>query len=367
MRTVLLLAPLALVACLPPAVTLSQNYALAPRPNVTDAVTGDFNGDGKVDLLVHSVDARGELTVMLGLGNGQFADGISTAIARDVKVPTIADLNNDNFADVLVIDQTPYPGTPTITVLIGNGDGTFRQPVSITIGASPTGARVADFNGDGKKDIAIAAGRVGPSVVGTGRLLVMLGHGDGTFDAPHTQELGIDPAHITEADFNGDGRMDLAVVDGVQHGATMILLGRGDGWFDEGFRFYAKFEAMGIRHADMNGDKLEDLVLSSNDGISVYLNLGGGQFGFRTAVYTDTFRASAIADFDHDGIMDFAVSRRYLHGQPDGTYRPFEIAHRDYDDSFTVSADLNNDGWPDLISTDRAHQEIRIALNRGAK
>jgi len=369
MRTVLLLAPFVLLGCLPRAVTLNQTYTLSlERPNPYSTTVGDFNGDGKPDLLTETVDARGEITVMLNIGNGQFAQGVSTSISRDARVPVIADFNGDGKADLLVIDNTSATNIvvpQTMALMIGNGDGTFRQPTVIPIGSAARGARGLDVNGDGKLDVVLLAGRYAPMLHGTGRLLVMLGHGDGTFDAPRSQELGVDPLRFTDGDFNGDGKIDLAVVDEFRR-RCIILSGRGDGWFDETSKFGVPFEPIDVRSADLNGDKRADLVFGVNNGVTIFLNQGDGHFVHSSDLNLDVGFTYVIDDFDHDGFLDIATARRYFHSNGSGTYRAYEIEHRDYDETFLVSADLNGDGWPDLIETDRYHQEVRIALNRGA-
>ena len=174
----------------------------------------DFNGDGKPDLLT----ADG--TTNLGRGDGTFTPGTSLA-GSSVPVLAVADFNGDGKPDVL------EEGTGTILVLLGNGDGTFRSAVSTPSGATLTAVVTVDLNGDGKADV------VG---VYSSSLFVYMNNGGGAFASGVAYPLGAASASSTVlslGDFNGDGKTDIAVniAGNNTAGQAMVLLGNGDGTF----------------------------------------------------------------------------------------------------------------------------------------
>ena len=160
--------------------------------------------------------------MLLGNGDGTFQPQVKYAVGSYPDAIVAGDFTGDGRLDLAVVDART---DGTVSVLLGNGDGTFQPQVTYAVGTDPSAIVTSDFTGDGKLDLAVTYVN-GPADT----VSVLLGNGDGTFQPQVTYAVGNDPNAIVAGDFNGDGRLDLAVADEFPT-TVSVLLGNGDGTF----------------------------------------------------------------------------------------------------------------------------------------
>ena len=308
-------------------------------------VVGDFNGDGKSDIAIAN-HTNSSVTVLLGNGDGTFTAAPSPATGGYPNSIAVGDFNGDGNLDLVTAN-----GDNSLTVLLGNGDGSFTAAPSLTAGSRPQFAAVGDFNGDGNADLAVAN-------AGDETVSILLGHGDGTFSAAASPGTGGFPTAIAIADLNGDGKSDLAVTNFYSNSIT-VLLGNGDGTFTPTTSPttgpYPFFTAI----ADLNGDGKPDLATVSGAGNSVTILLGNGDGTFSPAASPSTGsnpQSIAVDDFNGDGIVDLITANTYdntvtvLMGYGDGTFAPGLSLPTSSQPYSVAVGDFNGDGLADFTT-----------------
>jgi Bacterial Ig-like domain (group 3)/FG-GAP-like repeat/FG-GAP repeat len=280
----------------------------------------DVNGDGKPDLLVAN-EQTATVGVLLGNGDGTFQPVVTYGSGADLPVSiAIADVNGDHKPDLVVANW----GSETVGVLLGNGDGTFQTAVSYGSGGCPFSVAVGDVNGDGKLDL-VAANQCGS----VGAVGVLLGNGDGTFQtAASYGSGGTFPTSVAVADVNGDGKPDLLVancdagqssscIDLSVDGSVGVLLGNGDGTFQAAVAYDSGGSgAWSVAVADVNGDGKPDLLVANQCGsscstpgaVGVLLGKGHGIFAHPVILSPDSNNSVAVADVNGDGKPDLLVA-----------------------------------------------------------
>ena len=219
-----------------------------------------------------------------------------------------ADFNHDGNLDLAVAEF--YTGQ--VGILLGRGNGAFRSPRYFSVPGALALA-VGDFNGDHKLDLAIVQyGGTGNSFVG-----IFLGDGEGNFHNSATYQLGIESTSIAVADFNGDGHLDVAVTNELGYGkdgkdgSVTVFFGKGDGTLGKPTIYKLPGQPYAVAAGDLNSDHHPDLVVAEDLGgaVDILMNTGAGKFK-RTANYPAGSEADyiAIADLDHNGTLDLAVS-----------------------------------------------------------
>jgi hypothetical protein len=333
----------------------------------TGIAVGDFNGDGRQDVAVTN-QGDDTVSVLLGQPNGTLGPKTDFPTGMSPAAVVVADFNHDGKSDIAVVDASGF-----VSILLGNGDGTFNPHVDYATGVAPVGLVVADFNRDGIADVAV----VDSCGTTCGFVSILLGKGDGTF-TPHVDyETGVAPSGLVVADFNGDGIADLAVADscGSTCGFVSILLGKGDGTFQTHTDFSSSPGPWGIATGDFNGDKIPDLVLTHSDApwaLTIMKGNGDGTFQPEHQIATDLATSTVnSADVNGDGKLDLVLTVNsqggpgVFLGNGDGTFQA-EVTYVSgaYPLALAIQ-DINGDGTPDLLVTDWSSNSITALLGNG--
>jgi hypothetical protein len=322
--------------------------------------TGDFNNDNKLDfVIVNLYDPT--VTVYLGNGDGTFRPATSYLLGGEAISFAVADFNGDGCLDLAVANE----GNRSVNILLGNGDGTFQNALNIATGGYPSSIAAADFNGDGIPDLALVNAY-------TSGVTILLGKGDGTFQAPVSVAITAITPSVTVADFNGDGIPDLLLSGSSYLG---VLLGNGDGTFQAAQTVATSnnITVSSASVADFNGDGSADILLTADGAIEVILGKGNGAFGAPLYLNTGQYSSLAIGDFNGDGKPDVALltSASYpntnnaaavLPGHGDGSFgTAIDFPIPSSANGLTV-ADFNGDSKTDLIVTSNNSQGYSVLL-----
>jgi hypothetical protein len=358
--------------------------------------TADFDGDGKPDLVLAF---QGQVSVLMNAGGGSFANarcylsGMGSMILSDLNgdgrpdltgplgvilnngdgtlaaapcvqqygayQAALADFDGDGRLDLAVAGQD-------VSLQMGTGHGAFAGPISYPLDSYASGLAVGDLNGDGTPDLAVAVPG-GGSIVS--HVSVLINDGKGALGAPVAYPVGARVVSLTLADLNGDGRPDLVVTDAgqfaaemVQGAKTIVLFNNGDGTFAAWGEYMSGNPSVG----DLNGDGKLDLVIvrGSNASAVVLLNQGNGTFAAAQSYPVASFDTSAaVADLNGDGLNDLVIGGHVVFlGKADGTLAPGVNAPAS-GGPFAIG-DLNGDAYPDLTIANSTG-DVNVLLNFG--
>ncbi len=329
-----------------------------PAGNSPQFVTNaDLNGDGKLDLVVSNC-ASDSLSVLLGNGSGSFASQTSVIIGPCPVGVAIGDFNGDGKPDI----ASPNSGNSTLAITLGNGDGTFGPVATSTPGGgAPRWIATADLNSDGKLDLVIANRT--SNVVS-----IKLGNGDGTFGPHVSYSVGSGPEEIVLKDFNGDNKLDFATSSATVQRVS-IRLGNGNGTFGALSTIGTSEDT--VEAGDLNGDGKVDLVSTSGTNVAVMLGNGNGTFG-----PVSNFPVGGapmhveLSDINGDGKLDAAATLpgsdtiAILLGTGAGSFgTPVPLATAPGVPWRLTVGDFNGDGRPDLASSQVNGMAASVNLN----
>ncbi|MGO9519535.1 MAG: FG-GAP-like repeat-containing protein, partial [Candidatus Korobacteraceae bacterium] len=342
-----------------PTFLVAPSLALSGAPSSIAA--GDLNGDGKLDLVVANFDTA-KISILLGQGNGTFATPVDYPVGKQPTFVLVGDVNGDGKLDVVVCNEADG----TLNVLFGNGDGTLQKPVTYRTVPEPVYLVLGDFNGDGKPDLAVA-GNASKTIA------VLLNDGTGNFSQAVPYNIGHAPRSLAVADFDGDGHLDLASANA--DGSVSILLGRGDGSFRAISSLNVATVALSsVVSGDFNGDGKLDLAVTEAGTklLTVLLGKGDGTFQAGLSYTVGSNPAFVIAtDVNNDNIPDLVTANQsgntfsVLLGNGDGTFKPsldFTVGNSP---RALVSGDFNGDGRTDLAIVNFSDRTVSVPLGNG--
>ena len=259
-------------------------------------LTGDFNGDGKADLmLTHGIPSP-SVSVLFGNGDGTFGDPVVPTIPGNPTygLAAVGDFNKDGNTDAAVVDYS------SLDVLLGQRNETFAVKTNTFPALLSNGLAVGDFNNDGKLDLVFTNVTDNP-------LQTLLGNGDGTFTLGSQLPAEEFPAAMAVTDLNGDGKADIIALENFIN-QIQIYLGNGDDTFQAPINLQLQRQYAEMSVADMDGDGKPDIILSDGTLICIIRNLGGGNFGPEQHVLAGSIASFAVKDVNGDGLPDIVVA-----------------------------------------------------------
>ncbi len=291
-------------------------------------------------------------------GSMDFSTALNFSVGVAPLSVAVADFNLDGKPDLAVANAN----SDNVSVLLGNGSGSFGAAANFGVGDQPRSVTVGDFNLDGKSDLAVTN-------VNSDNVSVLLGNGVGSFGAATNFSVGSFPTSVAVGDFNLDSKPDLAVANGNSNNVS-VLLGNGAGGFGAGSNFAVESHAGAVAVGDLNLDGKPDLAVSNFLSVSVLLGNGAGSFAAATNFLGGRNPVSvAVRDFDLDDQPDLATANfdadnvSVLVGKGAGSFGAaanFSVGT----DPFSIAVgDFNLDGKPDLAAANYASSNVSVLLN----
>lgn len=349
----------------PDLVYLFASYPVGKNP--TSIRTGDFNQDGFTDLITSNIRSN-TLSILFGNGDGSFRDHVSMRACQEPRNLVVDDYNQDGRQDLAVACS----GSDQVNILLGEGNGDFKKTALYSVHRSPVSLASGDYNMDQQLDLAVA--------LRNDKVRLLFGIGNGKFRMGPLYEHGDTPTSIATADLNRDGHLDLAVTNGgPMSNAVSIWLGQGDGTFLAPTDYHTGKRPLSVSFADFNNDGVLDLLVINGqmNTITIFLGNGDGSFEDGKDSGADAGPEHGVAqDFNGDKILDVAIlniqsgSLSLLYGRGDGTFRypprhyqtprgPFAIT--------TLQVATDREEEPGLAIANNASHSVSIFLHHGLK
>jgi hypothetical protein len=343
--------------------TFSSGSSAAPAPDLRpfQVAVADLNGDGIPDIVTAN-RSDNSVSVLLGNADGSFQTRETFPTGRQPFSVTVADVNGDGIPDIVTAN---YAGD-SVSVLLGNGDGTFRPHVDYPAGSADYDAVVADLAGDGKQDIIVTDKN--DNTVG-----VLMGNGDGTFEPMKSYPVASGPYEVVAKDLTDNGILDL-VVSHFSATVVDVLMGNGDGTFQAAREFPVGSRPYGLAVADVNGDGIPDIITANyrSANVSVLLGDGHGNFGPPELLPVGLAPNEVkVADLNGDGTPDIVTANyggnsvSVLLGNGNGTFQAARAFPAGTGPASVTVADLNGDGKQDLVVGNRNASTINVLLGNG--
>jgi len=345
-------------------------YLFATYPvgkNPTSVTTADFNRDGVTDLITTNI-GDDSLSILFGNGDGSFKEQQRLLVSVEPRALALYDYNGDGQTDIAVA----CAGSDQVVLFLGLLNGRFAEGHRYPVQRTPVSIAAGDLNGDRKPDLAVA--------LRNDKIAIFLGAGDGTFTPGPRYEYGDTPTSIAVADLDHDGRLDLLVTNGgPMSNAVTVWTGNGDGSFRDPVDYKTGKSPLGVSFADFNRDRKTDLLVinGERDSFVVFLGSGNGTFQDGKESGADAGPVGGTAgDFDGDGATDVAIvniqsgNLSILFGRGDGTFHYPPRNYRVASGPFAITPLMLKKevlGEPGLAVVNNGAGSISIFLHRGLK
>jgi hypothetical protein len=342
----------------PLAFSAPTRFATGEHPS--GVVAADLSGNGRIDLVTSNFSDN-TISVLMGNGNGTFQPALSYLVGTSPQALAVGDLNGDGIPDIVTANE----GSNTISVLMGNGDGTFAPQVTYEVGVRPEAIAAADLQGDGHTDIVTAN-------QGSNTVSVLLNNGDGSFAPAVDYFTGSGPDGLAVGDLNGDGKPDIVTVNPINSNLH-VLLNNGDATFGHLETYLTGLAPRAVTIADINSDGRPDIITANlhDTNISVLKANGDGTFQTQENFATGSFPfAVTVADVNGDGRPDIITANNFdsgvsvlLHNTM-GSFSQDKSIRSGTGPVALVAADVNGDGKPDLIAADFNTNTVSVDFNQ---
>jgi len=341
------------------------SYKVGKNPTTVNPL--DVNQDGITDLVTTNIGSD-SLSVLLGNGDGTFHDQIQLHVCREPRSMAVGLFNRDQYPDVVLACS----GSDEIAVLFGRADGKLDEGPQYPVHRTPVAVTSDDLNGDHVPDLVVA--------LRNDKIKVFLGTGTGEFQHGAQYEYGDTPTSVALADLNRDGKVDLAVTNGgPMSNAVSIWTGNGDGTFGGPTDYRTGKRPLGVSFADFNDDRVRDMLVINGERDSFTTFLGNGDATFQPG---RDFGANAgpnfglTRDFNGDRRPDVAIVNlqssdlSILFGKGDGTFEYPPKNYRTKAGPFAVAVyrvTTKEAEEPGLVTADNGNGSVSIFLHRGLK
>jgi len=335
--------------------------------NPTTVTPADVNQDGFTDLVTTNMGSN-TLSILLGNGDGTFHDQVELNVCKEPRSLALGMFNRDPYPDVALACS----GSDEVAVLFGRADGKFQEGMRYPVHRTPIAIAIDDLNGDQVPDFVVA--------LRNDKIKVFLGTGTGEFTHGAQYEYGDTPTSVALADLDGDGKIDLAVTNGgPMLNAVSIWMGNGDGTFRPPTDYRTGKRPLGVSVADFNQDQIRDLLVINGvqDSFTTFLGNGNGTFQPGRDSGADAGPNFGLArDFNGDHRTDVAIVNlqssdlSILFGRDDGTFEYPPRNYRTKSGPFALAifrVTTKEAEEPGLVTADNGNGSVSVFLHRGLK